>query len=73
MLRKRAQSTLEYVVVLTAIIAAVIAGAALIGRRDNRGGVGRLMGGAGKKIDDATSRLPGVPPRPLTATKPDFD
>ena len=58
MLKKQGQSTLEYVIVLTAIIAAVIAGAALLAQRDTGKGVGKLMEKATDRITNATGKLP---------------
>jgi len=59
MLRK-GQSTLEYVIVLTAIIAAVIVGVTLLGGKSTDSGVGKLMDKSTERITDATSKLPGV-------------
>jgi len=55
--QKRAQSTLEYAVVLVAIASAVIAGVLFITPRDRTRGVGRLMEQAGGRITDATDKL----------------
>ena len=61
MLRRRGQSSLEYVIVLTAIIAAVIAGAAVIAQKNTTAGLGKLLDQSTGRITDATGRLPGVP------------
>jgi uncharacterized protein (UPF0333 family) len=60
LLKKRGQGVLEYVVVLTAIVTAVIVGAALIARKDTSAGLGKVMNDATERIQDATKQLPGV-------------
>jgi len=63
MLRKRkAQSTLEYIIILTAIVVAVIAGAGLI-RSNTDVGLGKLLNqtsqgiiGASQKAQNAINR-----------------
>ena len=63
MLRKRGQSTLEYVIVLTAIIAAVIVGITYFTKTGDAGkssGLGQLMDKSTDRITDATGKLPGA-------------
>lgn len=60
MLKKRGQSTLEYVIILIAIVAAVIAGVVLVAQRNKTTGIGKLMDKATDRITDATGQLPGV-------------
>ena len=63
MLKKiKGQSTLEYVVILTAIVAAVIIGAGLIGTKSADSGLGKLMHQAGESIKGASTRAKGVIP-----------
>lgn len=55
MLRKKGQGTLEYVVILSAIIAALLAGRTILG-----GGVQSSVQSATNSITNAASRLPGA-------------
>ena len=59
---RKGQSTLEYVIILTAVIAAIIVGVAVLANPADRGntGLGKLFTSAGDRITDATARLPGV-------------
>ena len=57
MLKKRGQSTLEYVIVLTAIVSAIIAAAALLGQRNTNAGAGQLFNSAAQRVTDASGRL----------------
>jgi len=57
MLKKKAQSTLEYVIILTAIIAAVIVGVGTIASREKEKGLGKLMNTTTSQITDSTGRL----------------
>jgi len=58
MFKTRGQSTLEYVIILTAIIAAVIFGVTHFTTHDTGSGLGKLMNDATDRITDATGRLP---------------
>ena len=58
--KKKGQSSLEYVIVLTAIIAAIIVGRGVIASKASDKGLGKLMDQATSRITDATSRLPGA-------------
>lgn len=61
MFKKKGQSILEYVIVLTAIVAVIIAGAALFAKpNDKTGGVGKLMDAAAQKITDSTAKIATV-------------
>ena len=51
------QSILEYVIVLTAIVAAIIAGAVVFAGKDKTKGVGKIMDTAGTKIETATGKI----------------
>ena len=55
---KNGQSTLEYVIVLSAIVAAVVIGAAVV--KDKILNEDGMFDTAGEKITDYTGRLPGV-------------
>ena len=62
---KRAQSVLEYVIILTAIVVGVIAGIALfIGDKniDSPTGIGKIMKKAGTKITDASAKVKTIVP-----------
>jgi len=54
---RRAQSTLEYVIVLTAIVAAVLAAATLIGNSDQTRGVGKIMYDSGERIKAESGQI----------------
>lgn len=56
MRKKRGQSILEYVIVLTVIVAAIAAAATSL----IRPAVNRALGDAANTINGATSRLPGA-------------
>jgi len=53
MRKRKGQSILEYVIVLTVIVAAVFVGAALFAKHDSSGGLGKLMNKAGGTIENA--------------------
>lgn len=55
MLKRKAQSTLEYVIVLSAIVVALLAARPLIRNAINKG-----MTDAASSMQDATGRLPGA-------------
>lgn len=57
---KKSQSILEYVIVLTVIVAAVLAGAAIFAKKDETGGVGKLMKKAGGTIEKAATDISGL-------------
>lgn len=61
MRRKSGQSILEYVIVLTAIVAVVVAGAALFAKpNDKTKGVGLLMNNAAQKMTTSTANIAAV-------------
>lgn len=62
--RKKGQSTLEYIVIVTAIVAAVILGAKAISdqKNDPSSGLGKLMKQAGGSIEGASGRATAVIP-----------
>ncbi len=61
--RERGQSILEYVIVLTAIVAAVIAGAALFANSNDKSkGVGLLMDNARQRMDNSTGKIATINP-----------
>ncbi len=60
--RKRGQSILEYVIILTAIIAAIILAVTTLGQKDNTGGLGKLMDQAGKRIQTETNNIANIVP-----------
>jgi hypothetical protein len=59
MRKQRAQSTLEYIVILTAIVSAIIVGVATyIGKKDDKTkGIGLLMDKSANRITTETARL----------------
>lgn len=57
MRRNKGQSILEYVIVLTAIVAAILVGALTFATKSNTAGVGKLMDKAGKTITTATGKI----------------
>lgn len=60
MRRIRAQSTLEYVIVLTAIIAAVLAGVIILAPANKTQGVGKLIDKTTDIMKTKTGQLPGA-------------
>lgn len=54
----KAQSTLEYLVALTAIVAAVLVAMSNFAAQDTEKGIGKLLNSAGEMITNATGRLP---------------
>ncbi|MDD4938682.1 MAG: hypothetical protein PHE18_01560 [Candidatus Omnitrophica bacterium] len=57
MRRNKGQSILEYVIVLTAIVAVIVIGAAKFASKDKGSGVGKLMDSAGSKITTSTGKI----------------
>jgi len=57
---KKGQSILEYVIVLTVIVAAVIAGAIIFAGKNEGQGVGLLMNKAGGTIEKAGTDITGL-------------
>lgn len=58
--RKKGQSILEYVIVLTAIVGVIVVGAAMFAKPGEDGrnqGVGKIMDTAAKKITNSTANL----------------
>ncbi len=55
--KKRGQSVLEYVIVLTAVIAAIVAGAITLGSTDSSKGLGKLFFNSGQKIVNASVNI----------------
>lgn len=53
----RGQSILEYVIVLTVIVAAVLVGALVFAPQDKSKGVGKLMDKAGGTIENAATDM----------------
>jgi uncharacterized protein (UPF0333 family) len=63
MYRKKGQSILEYVIVLTAIVTVIIAGAVILAKPGEAGkgqGVGKLMDSAASKITTSTALIGNV-------------
>ncbi len=61
--RKKGQSILEYVIVLTAIVGVIVVGAAMFAKPGEAGknqGVGKIMDTAAKKITNSTANLANV-------------
>ena len=60
-MRKRGQSTLEYVIVLTAIVTGILwAVNEFIGRRNTDTGMGMVFEQGAKRITNASYKLPGA-------------
>lgn len=58
---KRGQSVLEYVIIFTVVVGAIVAFAILMGvGAGGDKGLGALFKNAGGKITDSTGKLPGV-------------
>lgn len=56
--RRRGQSTLEYVIILSAVVMAVIVGInSFFGKKDATGGLGKLMTQAGQRIEDESGKI----------------
>ena len=61
--KKKAQSTLEYVIVLTAIVGAILAiVVTTIGQRSEAVGLGKLLKNVGTKITDSSGRVATIIP-----------
>lgn len=61
MFREKGQSILEYVIVLTAIVGVIVAGAVMFAKpEDKTKGVGKLMDSAGETIKAATGKIANV-------------
>lgn len=60
MYRRRGQSTLEYIIVLTAIVAGVIAAVTTFGKKDSSGGLGMLMNKTANKITTESERISNI-------------
>lgn len=58
--RKKAQSILEYVIVLTAIVVAIIVGVSMLTSHNADRGLGKLMHGAGDRIANESQRISGM-------------
>lgn len=59
---KRAQSTLEYIIVLTAIVGAILYGAQLVGGRTDSEGVKKLMKKSAEVIQNSANKLSAIVP-----------
>ncbi len=59
-MRKRGQSTLEYVIVLTAIVSAILTATVWLGKRNSGAGLGKLFDQGATRITNASGRLPGA-------------
>lgn len=57
MRRKKGQSILEYVIVLTAIVVAIGLGVATFAGKDKTKGMGKLMDETGKTITNYTGKI----------------
>ena len=61
MLKKVGQTTLEYVIILTAIVAAILVGQSIIAQKSTDKGLGKMMDKVTDKMNNATlSGLPGA-------------
>ena len=60
MRKRRGQSILEYVIVLTVIVAAVLAGALIFANKSGSTGLGKLMKSAGGTIEKAGTDISSV-------------
>jgi len=58
--RKKGQSILEYVIVLTVIVAAVLAGVLLFTNQNKTSGLGKLFDKAGGTIEKAGTKITGL-------------
>jgi uncharacterized protein (UPF0333 family) len=54
----RAQSTLEYLIILTLIIIVIVIGVRHFAPQNSNEGVGKLVDSAAQMITDATNKLP---------------
>lgn len=63
MLKRKGQSTLEYVIVLTAIVAAVLlATTQFLGKKESGAGVGKLMYQSGERIKTESGKIAAIVP-----------
>lgn len=60
--KKRAQSTLEYIVVVTAIVGAIIAWAAVVARHNKNVGLGKVFYQAGERIKSDSGKIADITP-----------
>lgn len=59
--KRKGQGTLEYIIVLTAIVAAIIATVATtIGKKDSGAGLGKLMYQTAERMKTETGKLPDM-------------
>lgn len=60
-MKKRGQSVLEYVIMLTAIVAVILAGVALtatgFGTKDETGGLGKILKQSASTIETKTAEI----------------
>lgn len=57
---KGGQSVLEYVVILTAVIAAVLLGAGIMGSKSSQRGLGKLLNRAATKITIESAKIKDI-------------
>ncbi len=60
MRNNKGQSILEYVIVLTVIVAAILAGALIFAGKNESAGLGKLMNKAGGTIEKAGDNITGL-------------
>lgn len=60
--KKKAQSILEYVIVLTAIVTAVVAAVSFLGRKDTSNGLGKLMYNSSQRITTESAKVRDIIP-----------
>ena len=59
MLKKiKGQSMLEYVIILTAIVTAIIAAVTVLGKQNDTAGLGKLMHQTGERIKTESAKIP---------------
>lgn len=57
---RRGQSILEYVIILSAVVMAVIVGMKTFGKQDSSGGLGKMMSQAGERIKYEAGRIGNI-------------
>lgn len=58
--KRRGQSLLEYIIILTAIVTAIILGLKLFVDKSKDSGLGKLLNQAGSTIQNASSRVGNI-------------
>ncbi len=58
--RNKGQSTLEYVIIITAVVGAILVGAAIVANKAEDKGLGKLLKSATDKIEGAAGDIGNI-------------